>query len=102
MNTQGADVFKSTRSLVESTFSPCFLFNSVIFQRYGTQTPTIGTVIKVWPVNDPAGLDERRKAMGMQPMDEYLQAVKKTYRSEVYWDKSLTVEEAQQKMVKKP
>jgi hypothetical protein len=46
-------------------------------QLYGTQTLTIGTIIKIWPVDDPAGLDERRKAMGLQPMDEYLQAVKK-------------------------
>ncbi|WDF55867.1 DUF6624 domain-containing protein [Mucilaginibacter sp. KACC 22063] len=71
-------------------------------QLYGTQTLTIGTIIKVWPVDEPAGLDERRKTMGLQPMDEYLQAVKKSYRSEVYWDKTLTVEEAQRTMIRKP
>ena len=45
-------------------------------QLYGTQTLTIGKSINVWPVDDPIGLNERRKAMGLQPMDEYLQNVK--------------------------
>ncbi|MCC8407829.1 hypothetical protein LJ707_02740 [Mucilaginibacter sp. UR6-1] len=70
-------------------------------QVYGTQTFKAGAVVNVWPVDNIDGLAERRKAMGLEPMDEYLEAVKKAYHAEVTWDKSLTVENAQQKTGKK-
>ncbi|WP_345949178.1 DUF6624 domain-containing protein [Mucilaginibacter sp. PAMB04274] len=70
-------------------------------QLYGTQTFKVGPVIHVWPVDNIDGLSERRQAMGMQAMDEYIQTVKKTYRSEVEWDRSLSVEDAQKLMGKK-
>ena len=70
-------------------------------QLYGTQTFKVGAVIHVWPVENIDGLSERRKAMGLPPMDEYIQIVKNRYRSEVEWNRSLTVEDAQQLMRKK-
>jgi len=70
-------------------------------QLYGTQTFKVGALIHVWPVDNIDGLSERRKAMGLPPMDEYIQIVKNRYRSEVEWNRSLTVEDAKQLMAKK-
>lgn len=70
-------------------------------QLYGTQTFKVGPIIHVWPVDNINGLSERRKAMGLPPMDEYIQTVKNRYRSKVEWNRSLTVEDAQQLMRKK-
>jgi len=39
--------------------------------------------------------------MGLNPMNEYIEEVKKRYSADVSWDKSLTVEGAKQKMQKK-
>lgn len=70
-------------------------------QLYGTQTFKTGSVVNVWPVDNLDGLAENRKAMGLEPMDAYIEAVKKAYHADVIWDKNLTVEEAQQKLGKK-
>ena len=73
-------------------------------QLFGTQTITYfkeGNVITIWAMDEPQNLDERRKEMGLIPMSEYIELLKKTYQSEVIWDKDLTVEAAQEKMRKK-
>jgi hypothetical protein len=36
-------------------------------QVYGTQYRVIGGVLELWTVHDPAGLDERRAALGLEP-----------------------------------
>lgn len=55
-------------------------------QVYGTQMeykttvdPVKGKTVKMqpWPVEDPEKLDERRKEVGLMPMDKYLEMVKK-------------------------
>jgi len=70
-------------------------------QTYGTQTLKTGNIVTIWPIDDPQNLDERRKEMGLLTMNEYIELLKKTYQSEVIWDKDLTVEAAQEKMRKK-
>lgn len=73
-------------------------------QLFGTQTITYfkeGNVITIWAMDEPQNLDERRKEMGLLAMNEYIELLKKTYQSEVIWDKDLTVEAAQEKMRKK-
>lgn len=71
-------------------------------QLYGTQTFKKGGTVYVWPVANIGELAERRKLAGFPPMEDYLETVKKTYRSEISWDKDMTVEAAQQKMQEKP
>ncbi|SHE61918.1 DUF6624 domain-containing protein [Pedobacter caeni] len=55
-------------------------------QIYGTQMeyktiddPVNGKTARMqpWPVEDPDGLDERRKAVGLMPMDQYLEMIRK-------------------------
>ncbi|MCD8741047.1 hypothetical protein LT679_10575 [Mucilaginibacter roseus] len=70
-------------------------------QLYGTQTFKTGPIVNVWPIENVDRLAEKRKAMGLEPMDEYIESVKKAYHAEVVWDKNLTVQEAQQKLGKK-
>lgn len=70
-------------------------------QVYGTQTLKTGKEVYVWPVDNEAGLDARRKEMGLPSMEEYLGMLNKAYQSEVIWDRQMTVEEAASKMVKK-
>jgi len=70
-------------------------------QVYGTQTLKTGKEVYVWPVENEAGLDARRKEMGLPSMEEYIGMLNKAYQSEVIWDRQMTVEEAASKMVKK-
>ncbi|WP_100074785.1 DUF6624 domain-containing protein [Chryseobacterium camelliae] len=70
-------------------------------QVYGTQTLKTGKEVYVWPVDNEAGLDARRKEMGLPSMEEYIGMLNKAYQSEVIWDRQMTVEEAASKMVKK-
>ena len=39
-------------------------------QLYGTQYRVINGVLELWTVHDPAGLDERRAALGLEPEAE--------------------------------
>jgi len=70
-------------------------------QMYGTQTLKTGKEVYVWPVDNEAGLDARRKEMGLPSMEEYIGMLNKAYQSEVIWNRKMTVEEAASKMVKK-
>ncbi|TCO30735.1 hypothetical protein EV200_101173 [Pedobacter psychrotolerans] len=70
-------------------------------QSYGTQTLKTGNMVTIWPIDDVQNLDQRRKEMGLLPMNEYINLLKKTYQSEVIWDKDLSIEAAQEKMRKK-
>jgi hypothetical protein len=70
-------------------------------QTYGTQTFKAGNVVTVWPVEDMGNLDSRRKAMGLPSMQEYISFLNKTYKSEVLWDKEMTLDEANEKMMRK-
>ncbi len=40
-------------------------------QIYGTQYRTQDGVTKMWPVQDPEDLDNRRAALGLGPQSEY-------------------------------
>ena len=53
-----------------------YLLDRVLMQRgepqiYGTQYRTQNGVTKMWPVQDPEGLDNRRAALGLGPQSEY-------------------------------
>ena len=39
-------------------------------QLYGTQYRVMDGVLELWAVRDPAGLDERRAALGLEPEAE--------------------------------
>jgi len=58
-------------------------------------------VVNIWPVEDPAGLNSRRSSMGLPAMEDYIFLLKKTYGTEVVWDKELSTEDANGKMYKK-
>lgn len=70
-------------------------------QLYGTQTFKIGSTVTIWPIAEPEKLDIRRKKMGLLVMEDYISLLKKTYQSEVIWEKDMSVEKAQEKMRKK-
>lgn len=52
-------------------------------QRYGTQFALEDGRLVAHPVEDPAGLDERRRAMELPPMDEYMRVLAESYDAEV-------------------
>ncbi len=52
-------------------------------QRYGTQFALEDGRLVAQPVEDPARLDERRRAMELPPMDTYMRALAETYNAEV-------------------
>jgi len=49
-------------------------------QLYGTQTTIENGTVRVEPVADEAGLDERRVLMGLPPMKEYLRMLGEMYQ----------------------
>ncbi|WDF53346.1 DUF6624 domain-containing protein [Mucilaginibacter sp. KACC 22063] len=85
-----------------ATLQDRILLRSGEKQLYGTQTFKDGAIIRVWPIDEVEHIDQRRKEMGLPPIDEYLATVKSTYKSEVSWDKEMTIEDARQKVLKKP
>lgn len=70
-------------------------------QTFGTQTLKTGNIVTIWPIDNPDDLDTRRKQMGLMPMNEYINLLKKNYQSEVIWDKDLSIAAAQEMMQKK-
>ena len=52
-------------------------------QRYGTQFAMEDGRLVPRPIQDPAGLAERRRAMGLPPMDEYIRLLEELYDAEV-------------------
>lgn len=84
-----------------ATLQDRMLLRSGKKQFFGTQTLKEGNIVTIWPVDDPQGLDARRKEMGLIPMGAYMALLKKTYQSEVIWDQDLSVDAAQEKMRKK-
>ena len=84
-----------------ATLQDRMLLRSGFMQVYGTQTFKIGNVMYIWPIENVGTIEERRKAMGLNSMNEYIEEVKKRYSAEVSWDRTLTVAEAQQKMQRK-
>ncbi len=85
-----------------ATLQDRMLMRKGLKQLYGTQTfkNAQTQVMTVWPVEDATHLTERRQAMGLLPMDTYIQLVKNTYHNEITWDQTLTVAEAQKAMWK--
>lgn len=51
-------------------------------QRYGTQLLTKDGKLTPQPVEDEAKLDERRKALGLQPMAEYIRSAEDMYKGD--------------------
>lgn len=49
-------------------------------QRYGTQFNTKGDKCEPMPIEDPEHLDERRKAMGLDPIADYTKLLCETYK----------------------
>jgi hypothetical protein len=52
-------------------------------QRYGTQFEFVEGELRMNPVEDEAGLEERRRAMGLPPMSEYLRMLREFYDAPV-------------------
>lgn len=52
-------------------------------QLYGTQADKIGGKLCILPVSDPSHLDDRRKAMNLPTMTEYLQIMSETFGESV-------------------
>jgi len=52
-------------------------------QRYGTQFRLVDGRLVMDSVTDAAGLEERRKAMGLSSMDEYIRLLEEVYHAEV-------------------
>lgn len=52
-------------------------------QRYGTQFGVVNGRLVMDSVADPAGLEERRKSMGLPSMDEYVRLLEEFYHTEV-------------------
>jgi hypothetical protein len=52
-------------------------------QRYGTQFRIVAGELVAYPIEDPATLDERRAAVGLMPMAEYVKLLEQTYEGPV-------------------
>ncbi len=48
-------------------------------QLYGTQVTVQGREVVVDPMEDPAGVDQRRAKLGLPPLEEYLKRLKAAY-----------------------
>jgi len=48
-------------------------------QLFGTQAVSIGGFLVLYPVDDPARLDARRKEFGLSPIDQYAKSLERTY-----------------------
>lgn len=51
-------------------------------QLFGTQAEIEDGSVRIKPVLEPEGLAERRRQMGLVPMDEYIEHLEKAYRVE--------------------
>lgn len=65
-------------------------------QTYGTQAYALGregeSIIYIWPVEEPDKLNERRKEVGLSPIEVYLETVKQQGVT-IYFDPDLKVED---------
>ena len=53
-------------------------------QHWGTQTSCVNGEAVLDPVDDPAGLEQRRRELYLQPLDTYLKSMSETCRSFVH------------------
>lgn len=63
-------------------------------QKYGTQTRIYHKtedMLYVWPIEDAENVDQRRAAVDLLPLENYMQLLEDVYHMPVLWDKSLTV-----------
>ena len=78
------------------TMEDRMLMNDGKPQKYGTQAYSLvedsKTVIYIWPVEDPDKLDALRKAVGLMPIQSYLEIVKQQ-GVEIIYDKTKTVKD---------
>ena len=78
------------------TMEDRMLMNDGKPQKYGTQAYSLvedsKTVIYIWPVEDPDKLDALRKAVGLMPIQSYLEIVKQQ-GVEIIYDKTNTVKD---------
>ena len=78
------------------TMEDRMLMNAGKPQKYGTQAYSLvedgKTVIYIWPVEDPDKLDALRKAVGLMPIQSYLEIVKQQ-GVEIIYDKTKTVKD---------
>ena len=79
-------------------------------QKYGTQSigllftytmPSGDTKVEnnfyIWPNEDNEKVDELRTAVGLPPMDQYLQELEDSVKGKVIWDKNLTIDDLKAK-----
>jgi hypothetical protein len=67
-------------------------------QKYGTQLSQVVNdegerESRLWPVENPDTLEERRAAIGLPPIDDYLQQIAEMMNSRAIWDRELTVDD---------
>ena len=78
------------------TMEDRMLMNAGKPQKYGTQACSLvedgKTVIYIWPVEDPDKLDALRKAVGLMPIEDYLEIVRQQ-GVEIIYDKTKTVKD---------
>ena len=69
--------------------------NAGLPQRYGTQTFSDSqNRNQVWPVEDVEKLEDLRKSVGLPTMEAYFQIARDSFKVEMVWDKTLTLEKA--------
>lgn len=54
-------------------------------QLYGTQFRIVSGALVPYPIDEPERLDERRTAVGLMPMVEYVKVLRGTYTGPVLW-----------------
>jgi hypothetical protein len=54
-------------------------------QLYGTQFRIVSGALVPYPIEEPERLDERRDAVGLMPMVEYVRVLRETYTGPVLW-----------------
>ena len=94
-----------------ATFEDRMLMRSGKPQKYGTQAVSVmytysgGSDDKkmeiksyIWPIEDNEKVDELRAAVGLSPMDQYLQELEDSINTKVIWDKEMSIEALKEKL----
>jgi len=101
------------QKLSVATLEDRILMRSGKPQKYGTQTVGVlytysgnissdtkkmENIIYIWPIEDNEKVDELRAAVGLPPMDQYIQELGDGKTFKVIWDKEMSIEELKEKL----
>lgn len=85
-----------------ATFKDRILMNSGRPQIFGTQSHFVvkegKMTIYIWPVKQPALLNELRATVGLSPIEEYVQTLKSHFGTQVIYDPTITVRQLKRQM----